>query len=272
VGEFTTAASLGMARGAAWEAGGDRLAMTLSPVPPPLEVYMLGLVDFEEAQHLQRRLVYDLGERPGGALVLCEHPPTFSVGRGGSRIHIVPDDDELRGLGIKVHWVNRGGGCVLHLPGQLAVYFALSLDRFGLDLGRYLDLLNEAVIGVLDEFDLRGTKRRDRSGVDLGGARVASVGVAVSRWIAYHGLTLNVGPYLEPFDLLLDESGDDRVQPLRQTSMESRRQRLTPMPKVREAMVRHLERVFGLERHHLYTAHPLVRRKVVAHAYAPSPG
>jgi lipoyl(octanoyl) transferase len=245
--------------------------MTPSPDPPPLEVYTLGLVDFEDAQRLQRRLVYDLGERPGGALVLCEHPPTISVGRSGSRLHIVPDDVGLRSLGVKVHWVNRGGGCVLHLPGQIAAYFALSLDRFGLDLGRYLAGLHAAVVGVLGEFDLEGTTSRDLPGVFLGGARVASVGVAVSRWIAYHRLTLNVGPYLEPFDLLLDEPGIGPY-PLRQTSMEARRQRQAPMAKVREALVRGLEGEFGLERHHLYTQHPLIRPKVLPHAYASSPG
>jgi lipoyl(octanoyl) transferase len=247
--------------------------MMSSPVPisPPLEVYLLGLVDFDDAQRLQRRLVYDLGEQPGSALVLCEHPPTISVGRAGSRLHIVPDDDALRSVGLRTHWVNRGGGCVLHLPGQLVAYFALSLERFGLDLQRYLDALHAAVIGALGEFDLAGHTRADLPGVFLGGARVATVGVAVNRWIAYHGLTLNVGPFLEPFDLILDEPGIGG-HPLRQTSMESRRQRQTPMPKVREALVHQLEGVFGLERHHVYTHHPLIRRKVFAHVYAPSPG
>ncbi len=107
---------------------GERFAMSSTPARPPLDVYMLGLVDFEEVQSLQRRLVYDLGERGGGALILCEHPPTISVGRTGSRIHIVPDDEELQGLGIAVHWINRGGGCILHLPGQVSAYFALPLE------------------------------------------------------------------------------------------------------------------------------------------------
>ena len=75
--------------------------MLSSPAAPPLEVYMLGLVDFEEVQQLQRRLVYDLGERGGGALVLCEHPPTISVGRSGSRAHIAADDDALPGWGSR---------------------------------------------------------------------------------------------------------------------------------------------------------------------------
>ena len=245
--------------------------MTPTPGPPPLEIYMLGTVDFEDAQRLQRRLVYDLGERPGAALVLCEHPLTVSVGRSGSRIHMAPDDRALKDMGVGVRWVNRGGGCVLHLPGQLVAYFALSLDAFGLDLQHYIDGLHDAALGVLAEFDLEGTTRPDLPGVFLGGARVASVGVAVNRWIAHYGLTLNVGPFLEPFETILQEPGVGG-QPLRQTSMESRRQRATPMAKVREAAIRQFERVFGLERHHVYTHHPLIRRKPLSHAYAPSPG
>ncbi len=180
--------------------------MRLTPELPPLEVYMLGLVDFSEVQQLQRRLVYELGEQPGAVLVLCEHPPTISVGRSGSRVHIAPDDDELRAMDIKVHWVNRGGGCVFHLPGQLAAYLALPLETFGLSLQDYLDRLHTAILLVMEEFDLTGTLRPDLPGVFSGEMRIATVGVAVTRWIAYHGLTLNVGPYLELFDVL-DEPG-----------------------------------------------------------------
>ena len=92
----------------------------------------------------------------------------------------------------------------------------------------------------------------------------------MNRWIAYHGFTLNVGPCLDLFDLL-EEPGIDAA-PLRQTSMESRLQRRIPMAKVREAIIRHTQRVFAMERHHVYTRHPLIRRKVLSHVYAPSPG
>src|SRR5690606_16488935 len=122
--------------------------------------------DFDEAQLLQRRLVYDLGEsEAAGALVLCEHPPTISIGRSGSRAHIAADDEELRRLGIAVRWVNRGGGTTLHLPGQLNAYLALDLDRAGLDLQGFLDGLHRATIGVLADFDLKGTTRRQSPGV-----------------------------------------------------------------------------------------------------------
>jgi lipoyl(octanoyl) transferase len=244
--------------------------MRPTPRLPTLEVYMLGLVDFLEVQQLQRRIVYDLGEQGGAALILCEHPPTISVGRAGSRAHIGPDDDALRSRGIKVHWVNRGGGCVFHLPGQLSAYFALPLETFGLTLSDYLDRLHTAIVMVLEEFDLTGTFRPGVPGVFSGQARIATVGVAVTRWIAYHGLTLNVGPYLELFDVL-DEPGIGQA-PLRYTSMEARRQRHTAMSKVREALVRRLEEVFGLERHHVYTHHPMINGKVFSHVYAPAPG
>ncbi len=237
---------------------------------PPLEVYMLGLVDFLDVQQLQRRIVYELGEQGGAVLILCEHPPTISVGRSGSRAHIAADFDELQSLGIRVHWVNRGGGCVLHLPGQLAAYFALPLESFELTLQDYLDRLHLTILKVLAEFDLSGRLRPELPGVFSGPARIATVGVAVNRWIAYHGLTLNVGPYLGLYDVL-EEPGIGSA-PMRYTSMESRRQRHTSMSKVREAMVRCLEEVFGLENHHVFTCHPQIRQKVASHVFAPTPG
>jgi lipoyl(octanoyl) transferase len=244
--------------------------MKRAPDSPSLETYLLGHVDFLEVQALQRRFVYELGERSGASLILCEHPPTISVGRSGSRAHIVPDDVTLRALGIRVHWVNRGGGCVLHLPGQITAYLAISLSPLGLTLAGYLAGLERAILGVLDEFAIRAAASPDHSGIFVGAARIASVGVAVNRWIAYHGFNLNVGPYLDLFDIL-DEPGND-TSPIRQTSMESRLQRSIPVARVREATVRHLQDVFALERHHLYTRHPLIRRKVLSHVYAPSPG
>ncbi len=240
------------------------------PAPPSLEVYLLGLVEFDDVQRLQRRLVYDLGERPGAALILCEHPPTISVGRSGSRAHIRADDDELKSMGVPIRWVNRGGGCVLHLPGQLAGYLTLSLPALGLDLKRYVDGLHQVLIDVMPEFDLNGSTRPDDSGVYLGPCRVATVGVAVGRWIAYHGFTLNVGTYLEPFRLIDEPSTMPGTNPIRPTSMEAWRQRPTPMPKVRESVIRHVEATFGLERNHVYTAHPLIRRKVRSDVFASS--
>ena len=237
---------------------------------PSLEVYLLGLVEYDDVIALQRRLVYELGERPGAALILCEHPPTITVGRSGSRAHIAVDDYELKALDVPVRWVNRGGGCVLHVPGQLVGYLAMSLPEFGLNVKQYVDRLYQVLLGVLPEFDLAGSTRGDEAGVYLGPGRVATVGVAVGRWIAYHGFTLNVGAYLEPFRLIEEPARSPGGHVTRATSMEAWRQRPTPMPKVREAVIRHVETTFGLERNHVYTAHPLIRRKVRVDVFAAS--
>lgn len=244
--------------------------MTPQPEKPPLEVYLLGAVDFAEMQALQRRLVFEHGEREGATLVLCEHPPTLSVGRSGSRAHIAPDDSELTGRGIRAHWVNRGGGCVLHVPGQLAGYLVAPIGGEAATAMGHVRRLQEMLLGVLGEFDLPGEVRHDPPGIYLGRARAATIGVAVSRGIAYHGFTLNVGPFLDLFDVLVEPGPDGSI--LRQTSMESRRQRPTPMSWVREAIVRRTELAFELDRHHVYTHHPRLKRKVLTHAYAPSPG
>src|SRR3954463_957236 len=95
-----------------------------------LRVSLLGPVEFEAALALQRALVYQVaGDRDSGALVLCEHPPLVTVGRHGSPAHLRCDEADWRARRWRLRWVNRGGGCLLHLPGQLAVYPVLALDR-----------------------------------------------------------------------------------------------------------------------------------------------
>lgn len=239
-----------------------------TPDAPPLEVYLLGVVPLDDALRLQRRLAYEVGEQAGGALILCEHPPAISVGRSGSRAHILPDDDGLDELDLSIRWVNRGGGVVLHLPGQLAAYLCLPLDLMGLSVGTYVDKLQSAILTTLAEFDLDAHPRDDAEGIYLGHARVASMGVAVGRWVTSHGAVLNVGPYLEPF-AILDEPGHGGHR-LIQTSMEARRQRSCPMAKVREALIRHVEAIFGLSCHHLYTSHPMIRREAAPDVHVAS--
>lgn len=232
--------------------------------PAPMRVYLLGTVEFPDIQRLQRRLVFDLGEQAGAVVVLCEHPPTVTIGRSGSRAWIRLDDQELRARGLPMHWVNRGGGCQLHVPGQLAAYFVINLRERGLSLHQHIEALHQTLLAVIAEFDLKGRRLAGSSGVFLDRSRVASVGVAVNRWIAYHGVTLNVGPYLGPFHEVLDESGPDGL-PIRQTSLEARRQRPAPMARARESLLRHLALTYDLAPSHVYTTHPMIRPKVRPH-------
>src|SRR5947208_3657972 len=134
----------------------------------------------------QRRLVYEVsGDRSRAVLILCEHAPLISVGREGSRDHIGYEPRDLAAREWPVRWVNRGGGCLLHLPGQLAVYPILALDRLGLDLRGYLDRLHSVLVDVITNMEVPADIRPGRAGVWAGGRLLAHVGVAVREWITY---------------------------------------------------------------------------------------
>jgi lipoyl(octanoyl) transferase len=168
-----------------------------------LQVYMLGLVEFEAALALQRRLVYQVtGDRNSAALIICEHPPLITVGREGSWSHLYCGPEELQARRWRVRWVNRGGGCLLHVPGQLAFYPILPLNHFGLGLQSYIDRLGTVIQALLGDFDVRGQTRRDDSGVWIGSRPIAGIGVAVHDWVSYYGFSFNVNPDLQPFRLV----------------------------------------------------------------------
>lgn len=231
----------------------------------PLQVYLLGEIDLDDLLLLQRRIAYDVGdEQRLGALILCEHPTSITIGRSGRRLHLLPDDPDFAAAGIPLRWVNRGGGCIVHTPGQLNAYAILHLQRLGLSVQGLVDGLYDTLGGVVTEFGLKSHTRPDLPGIWLGHSRVASVGVAVHRWISTFGLTLNVGPYLRRFDILAEPTPDGSL--LHQTSLESKRQRPAPMSMVRASLLRHLENRFQLERHDVFTDHPLLRRKPRHHA------
>jgi lipoyl(octanoyl) transferase len=173
------------------ERGDDRFTM--------LDVYLLGQVDFEALLALQRRLVYEVsGRRDRAALVLCEHESLISVGRQGSRAQIHFDPNELLLKRWPIRWVNRGGGCLLHAPGQLAVYPVLPLDRLQLDLPQYLNRLRRVLLDVVADVGIKNASA-DSHGVTIGGRLVAHLGVAVRDWISYFGAALNINPDLDPF-------------------------------------------------------------------------
>ncbi|HKI30512.1 MAG TPA: lipoyl(octanoyl) transferase LipB [Gemmataceae bacterium] len=217
-----------------------------------LQAYLLGTVEFEAALALQRHLVYHVaGERERAALILCEHPPAITVGRQGSRAHILYEPEELRSLRWGVRWVNRGGGCLLHLPGQMAIYPILPLDRLGLGLQAYLDRLRQVIIDVLADFSVPATSGPDGAAVYVGARPVAHLGVAVRDWVSYYGAAFNVYPDLEPLRRV--RTGPD-AQPM--TSLERERRGPLRAALVRERFLEHFVARFGFGRLSLFFNHP----------------
>jgi lipoyl(octanoyl) transferase len=217
-----------------------------------LQAYLLGPVEFEAALAFQRRLVYAVtGDRGSAFLVLCEHPPLITVGREGSRNHIRFEPDELRARRWAVRWVNRGGGCLLHVPGQLAVYPVLALDRLGLGIQIYLDRLQAVVLAVLDDFGVHGQMRPGQPGVWVGARLIADVGVAVRSWVSYYGLALNINPALDQFRGV--RTGGPVDGPM--TSLERERRGPLRPALVRERLLDHFANRFGFGHVSLFSDH-----------------
>jgi lipoate-protein ligase B len=164
----------------------------LAPAPL-LEVRRLGRTRYEEAHALQVELVTARAElRIPDTLLFTEHEPVVTLGRGS-------EEGDAAGSGLPVVETERGGEATWHGPGQLVGYPILLLSQSRRDLHRYLRDLEEVVICTLDDFGLRAARVEGKTGVWVGGKKVCSIGVAVRRWVSWHGFALNVNADLADF-------------------------------------------------------------------------
>ena len=158
-----------------------------------LDVRRLGRTNYADCLELQRELAAKRADGEiGDVLILTEHDPVVTVGRGAKAA-------ELGELSVPIVEIERGGEATYHGPGQLVAYPILALDGDRRDLHRYMRDLEEVVIGVLGEFGLEGERREGMTGVWVAGGKICSIGVAVRRWISFHGLAVNLHTDLAAF-------------------------------------------------------------------------
>jgi len=235
---------------------------------PTLQAYLLGSLEFETALAFQRRLAFQATEdRSRAALVLCEHPPLITVGRHGSRAHILCEPEELRARRWSIRWVNRAGGCLLHLPGQMAAYPILPLDRLGLGLQEYLDRLHAVAIAVLDDFSVRAEARPGQAGLWVAGRPIAVIGAAVRDWVTYYGIYINIAPDLEPFRRVRFGGSVTHGQ---MTSLARERHGPVRPAMVRQRFLEHFAARFQLDHLSLFSDHPSLGKRAPSDAVATS--
>jgi lipoyl(octanoyl) transferase len=241
----------------------SKLNSPLAADESALQVYLLGLVDFADALDFQRLLAYQVGgDRDQAALILCEHPPLITIGRQGSQNHVQLEPEELVVRGWSVRWVNRGGGTLLHLPGQMAIYPILPLDRLGLGIDAYVARLEAVLSAVLKDFTARSDGSNGASGVRVGGRLVADCGIAVRDWVSYYGAVLNVNPDLELLRKV--RCGVPATAPM--TSLERERRGPLRAALVRERLLEHFIAHFRFGRAALLFNHPSLPRKTPSDA------
>jgi lipoate-protein ligase B len=163
----------------------------------------LDLIDYKKAWDIQHRLWSRRveGELPD-LLILLEHPHVITLGRRGNGSHLIVSPEVLETMKIPIFHVERGGDITYHGPGQMVVYPILNLKEYGYRIVRYIDQLEEVVLRVLRDFGIEGRRDPLNRGVWVGREKIASVGVAVKRWVSFHGFALNYETDLKYFDLI----------------------------------------------------------------------
>ncbi|MCY4187541.1 MAG: lipoyl(octanoyl) transferase LipB [Bryobacterales bacterium] len=205
------------------------------------EVRDLGRCGYRKAWDLQLDLVR---RRKQGAicdqLLFVEHPPTITMGRNADAAHILAAPDRLRQLGFSVQETDRGGDVTYHGPGQVVAYPILDLRQWQRDVGAYLRALEEVVMSALSDFGIRAQRSPGLTGVWVADAKIAALGVHLSRWVTSHGLALNVSTDLDHFRWIVPCG---LARPV--TSMERELGRAPSRQAVLEALSARFGEVFG---------------------------
>ena len=166
----------------------------------PIAVLDWGRTRYEPARQAQEELVAKrLAGEITDTLVFTEHAPVYTVGlRSGAADHLVWSAEHLAREGIEVVKTNRGGDITYHGPGQLVGYPIVDLSPRK-DLHEYLRFLEQVMINTAGTLGLAASRREGKTGIWVGTRKIAAIGVAVRRWVAYHGFALNVNPDLTHF-------------------------------------------------------------------------
>lgn len=182
-------------------------------MPAEVLVRDLGQMPYREALDLQLHLQTDLkaaklaGSGGEETVLLVEHPHVYTLGRHGKPENLLVSPEHLASMGAELVKVGRGGDITYHGPGQLVVYPILDLERHGLGIKAYVDLLEESVIRTISSFGIRGERVEGATGVWIDKEKpeerkICAIGVACSRYVTMHGLALNVNTDLKMFSAI----------------------------------------------------------------------
>jgi lipoate-protein ligase B len=179
----------------------------------------------------------------------------LTIGREGSFADILVDREELTARRMEVRWLNRGGGTFAHLPGQLAVYVIVPLERLNLGLADFKSALETSLIATAADLKVPAERSTHIPGAVCRLGQFAVIGATVRDWISNGGLCINVSAPQEGMELISWSDTDVRM-----TSLSAQRSRPTAMSTVRESIIRNLSAALGYPEYHLYTGHPLLHR------------
>jgi lipoyl(octanoyl) transferase len=172
----------------------------------PLEILDLGRIRYTDALAIQQRLAEERKRGNGvDTLLFVEHPHVVTLGRNAKEQHVLASEEILARSGIALYETDRGGDVTYHGPGQIVGYPILDLREWKRDVHAYFSGVEQALIDALATFGIhaRRVPQRGYEGVWVDGAKIAAIGVHISRWITSHGFALNVETDLSYFKYIV---------------------------------------------------------------------
>ena len=206
----------------------------------------LGLMPYSEALAIQKKTVENIMNGTlESTFFLVEHPPVLTLGRRAERKNILATDEILDKEGVELYNVERGGDVTYHGPGQIVGYPILKLEDFGKDLHKYVADIEEIFVRLLSEkYDIETTKDKGKyTGVYIGSRKITAIGIAVRKWISFHGFAFNVKTNLKHFDWIIPCGLADRSV----TSLERETGSVPDFEKVKTQTAEYFSRVFGAD-------------------------
>ncbi|HEX5025790.1 MAG TPA: lipoyl(octanoyl) transferase LipB [Agriterribacter sp.] len=189
------------------------------------------------------------GEQPAIThhhLLLCEHPPVYTLGKSGHTENVLINEAERQKKGIEYYQTNRGGDITFHGPGQIVGYPIIDLEKYYTDIGKYLRTLEEVIILTLLHYGIKGERSTGETGVWIQPAekgkerKICAMGVRCSRWVTMHGFALNVNTDLQYFNYIVPCG----IANKQVTSMEKELGYTPAMDEVKTILKKSFEKIF----------------------------
>lgn len=230
--------------------------------PRKVELRDLGSIKYRDAWDYQETVFAKIVEQkidlrkaekavpyPENLLILCEHPPVYTLGKNGKIDHLLISEEEMQSRKIDFHRINRGGDITYHGPGQIVGYPILDLDQFFTDIHKYLRLLEEGIILTLREYGIEAGRVNGLTGVWLDAEdpaksrKICAMGIKCSRWVTMHGFAFNVNTDLDYFAHIVPCGIGDKAV----TSMEKELGQKQDTAEVKDRLITHLGNLFEWE-------------------------
>ena len=207
-----------------------------------LQVLDLGIRSYKEAWDIQKQLhAHRVAQKIPNTLILVEHDPVITMGKSGQDSNVLFPVELLKEKGVDYFQVERGGDVTFHGPGQLVGYPIFNVRDGLAGVKPYIHGVEDAIIATLGEHDIKAHKKEKMIGVWTANGKVCSVGVAVKKWVSFHGFALNVNTDLSYFDLIVP-CGLKNVE---MTSMQEILGKEVSMERVKKCVVRNFGRIFN---------------------------